>query len=60
MNSSPVATLPDVCGNPGHPIGELMETTIETRDANPVAPKAAPVRRRSFVTTANGEKWEAR
>jgi hypothetical protein len=47
--------LPQHVRNPGHPIGELMQTTIEARDADPPRQIAAPVpvRRRPFVMTAN-------
>jgi len=61
INDEPVARgahLPQRLRNPGRPIGELMQTTLEARDADPVAPAAAPVRdlHRPFVMTANGEK----
>jgi len=46
--------LPQHVRNPGHPIGELMQTTIEARDADPPRQIAAPVHdlHRPFVMTA--------
>jgi hypothetical protein len=61
MNPSPIVnTSPNTFRNPVHPVGVLMEATIEARDADPFDPKAAPVpvRRRPFVMTADGEKQE--
>jgi len=58
-NDEPVAhgaRLPQHLRAPDHPIGTLMEATIDARDADPVAPTAAPIyleRRRPFVMTAN-------
>ena len=48
--------LPQHLWNPDHPIGALIETTIDARDADPVAPTAAPIyleRRCPFVMTDN-------
>jgi hypothetical protein len=47
--------LPQHVRNPDHPISELMEATIEARDADPPRQIAAPVpvRRRPFVMIAN-------
>ena len=47
--------LPQHVRNPGHPIGELMQTTIEARDADPPRQRSqrAHHRRRPFVMTAN-------
>jgi|GEM_PF-4584021 len=48
--------LPQHLRTPGHPIGVLMEATIDARDADPVASTATPIyleRRCPFVMTAN-------
>jgi len=46
--------LPQPVRHPGHPISELMQTTIEARDADPPRQLAAPVHdlHRPFVMTA--------
>jgi hypothetical protein len=57
IDNEPVARgehLPQHVRNPDHPISELMEVTIEARDADPPRPRAAPVHdlHRPFVMTA--------
>jgi hypothetical protein len=52
----PVVNIsPNTSRNPDHPISELMEATIEARDADPPRQIAAPVHdlHRPFVMTAN-------
>jgi hypothetical protein len=58
IDDEPVARgehLPQHVRNPDHPISELMEATIEARDADPPRQIAAPVHdlHRPFVMTAN-------